>query len=148
MIKAIITDREFLSIPCEEVKEGEDIIQIIEDLTDTLATKAGYALAANQIGYNKAIAVISMKKEDFDVILVNPKIIDKDERILFRKEGCLSFPGVFIDTDRYNQITYQTGIGDRVQMFAIYGLPAIVVQHEIDHLRGILFFNKKHKARR
>jgi peptide deformylase len=151
MIKAIITSSADLRQKCRTINVGEDISQTIKDLEDTLSTKRGFGLAANQIGYNIQVSVIRMK--DFEINLINPTIIDKSNKIVF-EEGCLSFPGLFIKTDRYKEITYSTGVlddkgvlTDKVDTFAIEGLEAIVIQHEVSHLQGKLFLDFKHKKR-
>jgi|WetSurSiteA1Bulk_404760.scaffolds.fasta_scaffold00377_9 peptide deformylase len=141
MIKSIITDRKLLSIPCEEVKETDDISGILMDLQDTLKTVKGYGLSGNQIGYKKCVAIVNMP--EVNIALINPKILEKSERIVIRGEGCLSFAGITFATDRYNQITYQNGLNKEIS--TVSGLLAVVIQHEVDHLNGITFFSRKHK---
>lgn len=119
--------------PCLPIEKGEDISQIIQDLKDTLATVNGYALAANQIGYNKQVAYIKSsqlyKGETIpEIILINPKIIEKSEPIKF-EESCLSFPGLTVLTRRYRLITLQNK-----EIIELYGnLLAVIIQHECAH---------------
>jgi len=145
MIKPIITNIYELKKPCIEVQKEEDIIQIIQDLKDTFNSVKAYGISANQIGYNKKISYIKIPGEE-EIVLINPQIIEKEEKIINRKESCLSFPNVYIDCDRWNQITITTN-GLSYQKYVCYGLEAIILQHEIDHLNGITIFDRKHKAR-
>lgn len=140
MIKPIVTSIKELRKPCAEIEANEDINAVVQDLKDTLATQKGYGLAANQIGIQKKIAYYKYEKSE--VTLINPKIMDKSHKITFR-EGCLSFPGLEILTDRYNEIEVEN---DGV-LFYVIGIEAIIVQHEVDHLEGRTIFDKKHKAR-
>jgi peptide deformylase len=144
MIKPIIRNLALLRHPCDLVLENEDISQIVTDLRDTFQTVRAHGLAANQIGYNKKVAYIVINGKE--TILVNPKILEKDEKILHRGEGCLSIPGVLFDTDRWNQISVKM---DRLPYEqGIYtGLEAIIIQHEVDHLEGRTVLERKHKAR-
>lgn len=143
MIKQIITSISELRKPCKLVEEGEDISQIIQDLKDTLATKKGYGVTANQIGYNKRIAYIKVGKTE--LVLINSKIIEKENRIIFN-EGCLSFPDIFLKTDRWNDVVFENGINGE-EKYSVQGLEAIVVSHEIDHFNGKVIFDRKHKGR-
>jgi peptide deformylase len=88
--------------PCNTIKEGEKVARILlKILSDS---KAGVGLAANQIGINKRVCVINVKKP---IILINPEITGKFEKISFN-EGCLSFPGDYILTERYANIAVRS----------------------------------------
>jgi len=145
MIKPIVGDLSILKKKCALVSKDEDITQIIQDLEDTLATKKGYGMGANQIGYDKQISIIRV--HDWKLDLINPVIIAKEDKVVFPKEGCLSFPGLLLDTDRYNSIVIETGFEPDRKRYYHIGLEAIVLQHEIDHLMGITFFQRKHKGK-
>lgn len=138
MVKPIIKNIKELRRPCVPVVE--DLSEVVQDLKDTLATVEGYALTANQIGVYKCLAYIKVKDEES--ILVNPKILQREEKIKF-KEGCLSIPGVEIYTDRYNKIIFESN-GEE---YEAEGLLAIIIQHEVDHMNGILILQRRHKAK-
>ena len=140
MIKSIITNIKELRKPCVEAQKGEDISAVVQDLKDTLATQKGCGLAANQIGVQKKIAFYKIGPNE--VTLINPKITDKYDKTIFT-EGCLSFPGLEIKTDRYREITLE----NNNQRYGASGIEAIVIQHEVDHLNGVTIFDRKHKAR-
>jgi peptide deformylase len=156
MIKPLVTMRDVLSRPCEKVKKGENIKQIIQDLKDTLAAHpSGIGLTANQIGYDKAVSYVRIlqsvdektKKETFkEIILINPEVTYKNKKVRLEGEGCLSFRGIHVTTDRYAVIgveyTDETG-KETTGLFA--DMEALAVQHEADHTKGILIFNRKHR---
>ena len=150
-ILPIITNINDLRHKTIAVEKGEDISQIIQDLKDTLETKSGYGLASNQIGYDKSVAIVKIAKnkektEFIEHTLINPQIIDKDGKIVIN-ESCLSFPGLKVQTLRYQQITfYNTDLKGNVNTFIVSGLEAVVIQHEISHLLGrVLLDDKYHR---
>jgi len=131
---------------CENVTEiNPKIKEIAADMAETMEKKQGVGLAAPQVGINKKIIVINPDPlQDKGVLcLVNPKIIKKSEEREIGEEGCLSFPGIFLKIKRAREINVeaQNIKGEPVKMKA-EGLLARVLQHEIDHLDGILFFDR------
>jgi len=158
MIKPIvklITDLNKSSVP---VTKEDNYKEIIQDLKDTLtAHPNGIGLSAPQIGVQKQISYAKIPKsvnaklkkiEYFELVMINPKIIETEGKILLKREGCLSFPGIHIDTDRYIYITisYLDENFDE-KMASFKDLESFVVQHELDHLKGLTIMNRKHKAR-
>lgn len=115
-----------------------------QELLSTLATSNdGVGLAANQIGLNKSVCVVNVNKP---IILVNPKITGKFGKSLFQ-EGCLSFPGDYIITERWTDIVV-TASNHKEQMIFSFdknALECVCVQHEIDHLNGITMYDRKSK---
>lgn len=97
-------------------------------------------LSAPQIG--ELLRVIIYRDEDKIHTLINPKILKKEGKIVI-EEGCLSIPGVYGDVERSNKILV-SGIslsGKKIEIEK-EGLPAVIIQHEIDHLDGILFIDR------
>jgi len=141
MIRKIVTDITELKKPCALVEEGEDISETVQDLKDSLNIKKGYGLAANQIGINKKVSYIMYLGEE--LILINPKVVSKNKKYRFRKEGCLSFPGIPVDTVRYHEIAFETGVGEERKVMAATGMTAAIIQHETDHLNGVTIFDRK-----
>jgi peptide deformylase len=140
----IITDKQRLekqTKPCLTITEG---LMIGQELLNTLATSNdGVGLAANQIGLNKSVCVVNVNKP---IILVNPKITGKFGKSLFQ-EGCLSFPGDYIITERWTDIVV-TASNHKEQMIFSFdknALECVCVQHEIDHLNGITMYDRKSK---
>jgi len=141
------------------IEEGEQIatklFQILNERKD------GIGLAANQVGIDAAVAVVNVIKP---LVLINPKIISKENPIDFY-EGCLSYPGQGVSTQRYRDVVIQTAQSESGWYFSgaeslqdVHGsweekhkkdeqekriLESICVQHEIDHLNGVTIFNRQ-----
>lgn len=111
------------------------------NMAETMIKKDGIGLAAPQIGKNIRAVVINTKEGP--VFMINPKVKNKSLTKEWGEEGCLSVPGVFGQVKRHKGLTCVFyGIkGEKEQMKA-KGLLARVIQHEIDHLDGILFIDK------
>lgn len=130
-----------LRAKCKPVKEVTKKIQkLIEDMIETMHKKEGIGLAAPQIG--KALRVIVIDVGDGPIALANPKILERrGEDIL--EEGCLSLPGIYLDIKRAESVVVE-GLdkdGKKIKIEASY-LAGRALQHEIDHLDGILIIDK------
>jgi peptide deformylase len=124
-----------------EVGEIDDEAkQLVKDLFETMRADDGIGLAANQVGVTRRVAVVEVQDEP-PVVLIDPKIVDK-EGTDRGEEGCLSIPDVFGDVDRALRVVVETttldGTRERVEAT---DLRARAIQHEIDHLDGILFID-------
>lgn len=120
---------------------GTDIQQLIPIMFDSLRVANGVGLAAPQINRSLRLAVIEI--EGVRTVMINPKITSYSrEKILF-EEGCLSLPGEFLLIERSEQITvrYEDEHGKEIKKRAS-GLFAIIVQHEVDHLDGVLISDR------
>ena len=149
-ILPIVKDEELLRVKSEEVttEEGE---AIAVNLLTTLAHEQGVGLAAPQIGINKRVVAINVV-EPF--VLINPKIVEATGEVNYI-EGCLSFPGKEVKTKRYTSIVVECDNYEGQFCFTarnpenpdIYKddrlLECVAVQHEIDHLDGVLMFDRK-----
>jgi len=135
----IITDIEVLRKPSEQASadEADGIIRLLEDELRA-SPRGGIGLAAPQIGVRKQVAII--RTENHSVDLVNPVIADRGQAFVFRNEGCLSLPGVSVDTWRFGEVFVKC---DRNPAGIVAtGLEAVAIQHEIDHLAGILMVDR------
>ena len=122
-----------------------ETIELISNMFDTMRNANGIGLAANQVGANKSIFVVDVSnaegyEETKPVVFINP-VIEKysDEKVMF-EEGCLSIPDVHGEVERPESIVikfYDTDLN--VQTLEADELLARVIQHEYDHLQGILF---------
>lgn len=119
------------------VKEANDIVKKLEVSLQESETE-GVGLAAPQIGINKRVAIVRAGTENID--LVNPTIIEKEDGFVNFGEGCLSIPGERLNTQRYKQIFVKDDL--RPNGFVAVGDVAIVIQHEVDHLDGILITDR------
>lgn len=114
--------------------------QLLEDMFETMLSAPGIGLAAPQVGVSERLIVI--KVGDTSYKLINPKIVKKSGEIVCN-EGCLSVPGVEAPVNRYKDICVEAldQNGKKVVINAS-DLLAVVFQHEIDHLDGILFIER------
>jgi peptide deformylase len=120
---------------------GRGFIKLVSSLKKTMLETDGAGLAAPQIGKNIRLAVVNSK--DGPICLINPNIMKKSWAKEAGQEGCLSIPGIFGNVKRPKKITliYYDQTGKKIKQTA-QGLMARVMQHEIDHLDGILFIDK------
>ncbi|ABV33258.1 MULTISPECIES: peptide deformylase [Pseudothermotoga] len=124
----------------------ETTISLIKDLFETMYATDGIGLAAPQIGVSLRIFVMDDGKPR---VFINPEIIYKSEEKEIAEEGCLSVPEVFEDVERSKEVTvrYMNEHGEEVEeSFVDYS--ARVVQHEYDHLQGVLFIDLIPSSRR
>lgn len=146
----IITDKKIISVPCEKVsmEEGENIANKLFRVLNI--RHDGYGLAANQIGIQKQVCVLNVKKP---VYFINPKIIDCEGELIYY-EHCLSFPGEHVRTKRYSTIVVECDNYKGQQYFDVSYLAIdernnnnldvveiIAIQHEISHLNGKTMFD-------
>tara|TARA_B110000259_G_scaffold184613_1_gene232011 strand:+ start:1207 stop:1728 length:522 start_codon:yes stop_codon:yes gene_type:complete len=152
-IKKILTEPDpFLRQKSENVdKVDKEVRKLIDDMLDTMYAAPGIGLAAIQVGVPKRIIVIDLSKEEEKnpLYFVNPKIILKSNTKATYEEGCLSVPGQFAEIDRPNQclINYLDYNGKQQELNA-EGLLATCIQHEMDHLEGILFIDYLSKLKK
>lgn len=118
-----------------------DILNLIKDMAETMYADSGVGLAAPQVGVSKRIITIDEDEEKL-LVLLNPEII-KSEGEAVEEEGCLSVPGVYSEVKRSLKVVVKAlnENGDPIKITK-EGLTARVLQHEIDHLNGILFIDK------
>ena len=125
---------------------GEDIRNLIDDMADTMYASHGIGLAAIQIGIPKRVIVVDVGEGL--VVLVNPTICEREGEVQM-EEGCLCLPGVLVDVTRSEKVTVK-GFDERGEevTFDAEGLFARALQHEIEHLDGILIVDKVSKIKR
>ena len=113
-------------------------------MAQTMKEKNGIGLSAPQIGVSKRIIVVQTDFENQDFLaVINPKIIKKSRETETGEEGCLSFPGIYLKIKRAKEIEIEgLDINGKKLNLKTKGLLARVFQHEIDHLDGVLFFNR------
>ena len=120
----------------------EHLKQMVEDMFETMYKYNGVGLAAPQIGILKRVLVIDTGEEGEKLEMINPTITKLEKEVIL-SEGCLSFPNVFGNVGRYNytEAEYMTKDGEKKTIKA-EGLLAQAIQHEIDHLNGVLFIDQ------
>jgi peptide deformylase len=135
----------------------EDLRRLTEDMLETMYADKGVGLAAPQIGLSKRIIVIDPDQHDENgavrrgspLALINPEIIQKSEEKIIFCEGCLSLPGQSADVERHQtvKVRYQDVTGKSLEIEAS-DYKAVVLQHEIDHLDGILYIDRISRLKR
>lgn len=120
------------------IEEGKEIIKKLEEELNS-APREGAGLAAPQIGINKRVAIIRDPEGD-NVDLINPVIIEKLYGFVNKGEGCLSLPGIEVDTTRYNEIFVKDDL--HPEGFVAVGFTAVAIQHEVDHTESILIMDR------
>jgi len=139
----IITDIEYLRTKSKrtswtEIRE----LKIVERMKKEIKTAwvPGVGLAAIQIGEPLRFTWYMWNGlKEFDKFLINPEIIETSERMMSNTEGCLSIPNQWLATERFNKIKYVTD----GQTYEAERFEAHIIQHEIDHMDGILVTNRK-----
>lgn len=136
----------------EEIGEiTEEIKNLVFDMIEILKESGGMGLAAPQVGELKRIIIINpveerTREEEGDKgyeVFINPKITSKSRETEIMEEGCLSFPGIYLNIRRPKMIEFESLDinGNKVRLKAD-GLSARIFQHEIDHLNGVLIIDR------
>tara|TARA_B100000941_G_scaffold116979_1_gene82060 strand:- start:2161 stop:2685 length:525 start_codon:yes stop_codon:yes gene_type:complete len=138
------------SSPVKEV--NSEIKDILKDMLETMYNAPGIGLAAIQIGVPKRLVVMDISKEPekkTPMFFVNPEIISKSEELSTYEEGCLSIPNQFAKIQRSNfcKVKFLDFNGEKKEIKA-EGLLSTCIQHEVDHLNGILFIDYLSKLRK
>ena len=152
--------REILTEPNEILRKKSllvdqvdgDIQKLMDDMLETMYLAPGIGLAANQVGVPKRVIVLDIARKDEPknpMYFINPEIITKSKDSLAYEEGCLSVPGQFAEITRSSNcyIKYLDYYG-QPQELKTEGLLATCIQHEIDHLEGILFIDYLSKLKK
>ena len=152
--------RKILTEPNETLREkslkvehvDDEIRNLMDDMLETMYAAPGIGLAAIQVGVAKRIIVLDIAPKDEPkkpMFFVNPKIISKSDNNSTYEEGCLSVPGQFAEIDRPDKchISYIDYDGQQKEIKA-EGMIATCIQHEMDHLEGILFIDYLSKLKK
>jgi peptide deformylase len=149
----IVKNKDYLhkkTEPVATIEEGEAIAKQLIEALDEVSN--GLGLSANQIGINKSVSVVRARKDSQPIVLMNPTIIETSKEKMIFTEGCLSIPGKLTNTVRSLKVTVSTlnhanplPFGPETEPVTQesvrqdYGiLESVCVQHEIDHLNGVL----------
>ena len=129
------------SAPVAQVNDA--VRRLVDDLFETMRAAKGVGLAANQIGVAQRVAVVDIGEEDPPPIaLINPVIVARGDELEVAEEGCLSIPDIFGDVERHAHVVVEALDRDgKTFRVEAQGYKARALQHEIDHLDGILFLD-------
>ena len=150
--KILVEPDPFLRQVSQDVKKVDDELRkLMDDMLETMYAAPGIGLAAIQVGVPKRVIVIDLSKEEErkPFYFINPRIMKKSENNSTYEEGCLSVPGQFAEIDRPDQchISYLDYNGQKKEL-KTEGLLATCIQHEMDHLEGILFIDYLSKLKK
>jgi peptide deformylase len=133
--------------PAKRIAKVDDSVrQLAKEMLQTMYSSSGVGLAAPQVGINKQLIVIDCEPEDPTnppLILINPQISNYGNALCKFEEGCLSIPGVYIEVTRPEiiEVSFKDEQG-RPRKIQASGFLARVIQHEMDHLNGVLFVDR------
>ncbi|WP_419907371.1 peptide deformylase [Hoeflea sp.] len=138
------------SEPIERV--DDDVQALADDMLETMYDAPGIGLAAIQVGIPRRLLVVDCSKEDEErnpIVVINPEIVARSDETSTYEEGCLSIPDYYAEVERPAHVTveYVDREGKKQQVEA-EGLLATCLQHEIDHLNGVLFIDHISKLKR
>lgn len=125
----------------KELKAIDDTVnQLLDQMVSLMKKQKGVGLAANQVGLDVSLVVIGTPQKLYK--LINPKIVKRKGKIIFQ-EGCLSFPELLLSIKRAKEVlvNYVDTRGKSIDLKA-EGALAVILQHEIDHIKGILFIDR------
>ena len=122
----------------------DEIRELVRDMFDTMYAEEGVGLAAPQVGISQRVIVVDAQLDELPAFaLINPVIVEFSKDTEKGEEGCLSIPGLRDIVERSYQIVVKgtTLEGGEIQL-DLNGLPARIIQHEVDHLDGVLFIDR------
>ncbi len=134
--------------PAQEVVDlGEDVKVLVKDMLETMYHAEGIGLAAPQVGVSSRVIVVDLRGAEEDpvglVALVNPRVVESSRKKDRAPEGCLSIPGMEEVVERPSSVTVEGLDPEGEPVFLeVSGLLARALQHEIDHLDGVLFIDR------
>ncbi len=144
----------FLRLKAKAVKKfDKDLQDLIDNMFETMRNEPGVGLAAPQIGQSLRLVVVEYAEEPEEedapapkpkrYVLVNPEIVERSEEMVEGMEGCLSVPGLMGKVNRHEAVTVkaQTRHG-KPQKVKAQGWMARIIQHEMDHLDGVLYIDR------
>ena len=130
-----------------DFKNQQKLKDLIQEMKETMIKNNGIGLSANQVGIDKSFFVATWNNKFY--AFFNPEIIKHSEEEVLSEEGCLSIPGIIATVPRYKNITIKAQkIDGKETKLKVYGMLAIIFQHEIDHLNGILITDKAKETKK
>lgn len=150
VLEILKAPNEKLRVKATEVGNVTAVQGFIDDMLDTLYdTEDGIGLAATQVGSSEAIIIVDISDDRNEpLILINPEVVSGEDKEK-GEEGCLSVPGYYADVERFTKVTIK-GLDRTGKEVVIHSedFLGIALQHEIDHLNGVLFIDYLSPLRR
>jgi len=148
-MQIITLGNELLRQKAEKInKVNKEIVDTAKQMLEIIKKEKGVGIAGPQIGFMKRIFVIHIEGDD-ERIFINPSILETSQETVKFEEGCLSVPGVYVDVVRSESVKIQAW-NEKGKPFTLEasGLLARVIQHEYDHLEGVLFLDRVSELKR
>jgi peptide deformylase len=146
-----------ISRPVRDDEFGPELKKRCEDMAETMYAAPGVGLAAIQVGDARRFVVVDPAEKDDDGVrksdglrfMINPSIVSSSDKLMTWEEGCLSVPEFWEDLIRpeWAVLSYQTVDGEHVEE-RFEGFTSVIVQHELDHLDGIIILDKVSRLKR
>jgi peptide deformylase len=141
-----------ITIPDPVLRKEAAAVERVDDMLATMYDAPGVGLAAPQIGISRRLIVMDAAKDDDEktpIVMVNPRILERSEELRTHEEGCLSIPEVTAEVERpaVTRVAYLDREG-KPQEAELEGIWSTIVQHEIDHLNGVLFIDYLSRLKR
>ena len=128
----------------------DEVRRLAADMAETMYEAPGIGLAATHVDVHRQLIVIDVSESrDQLLTFINPKIVAASEEIASYEEGCLSVPGIFDEVERPARVTVEAlGLDGKPFTLEADGLLAVCIQHEMDHLRGVVFVEHLSRLKR
>lgn len=152
-VKILTKNDDILRTKCVDVDKIDDsILSTLDAMLDKMYESRGVGLAGNQVGINKRLITIDLQENEVrnPIFLINPKIVSFSKETICEEEGCLSLPGQRAKVKRYARVDveYLDRNGKLNKIIGAEGFFSICLQHEIDHLSGVLYIDHLSKLKR
>ena len=148
----ILPDPQLRAVSARVERVDDGVRRLVQDMFDTMYDAPGIGLAAIQIGVPQRIVTLDVAKKDeprSPQVFINPEVVGQGEELSVYEEGCLSIPEIHEDVERPAQIRVRfLDLDGQPQEIEADGLLATCLQHEIDHLNGVLFIDHISKLKR
>ena len=148
----ILPDRRLRSVSKPVVAIGDEIRTLVADMFETMYEAPGIGIAAIQVGIPSRVIVMDLSKREAEAeprVFINPEITWSSEEKSLYEEGCLSIPDVHEDVERPTRVKIRyLDLDGKPQEADAEGLFATCIQHEVDHLNGVLFIDHISKLKR
>ena len=148
----ILPDKQLGLVSKPVAKVDASIKKLVEDMFDTMYDAPGIGLAAIQIGEAKRVVTMDLAKKEGEKkpqVFINPEIVDESDEQSVHEEGCLSIPEFYEEVERPASVTVKyLDLAGKEREVNATGLLAVCLQHEIDHLNGVLFIDHLSKLKR
>jgi peptide deformylase len=148
----ILPDERLRAIAEPIATVDDEVKQLAKDMLDTMYEAPGIGLAAPQVGELRRMVVMDLAKEGEDpdpIVMVNPEILKYSDETVITEEGCLSIPELYYDVERPAEVTVRyTDLDGKVVEREASDRLAICIQHELDHLDGVLYIDYLSRLKR